>query len=53
MDNRNKQTGETTGMTGTLENAENWISETDGTSVQNPDQNKEIHKQGQGRNARR
>ena len=48
-----KGSSETTGLTGTLENAENWIKETNGTTVQNPNYNKEIHKQAQGRNAKR
>ena len=47
----NKSSNETTGLTGTLETGKDWISETDGTKVQNPAQNKEIHKQALGRNA--
>jgi len=53
MSKKNKGTSEITGNTGTLETAKDWISETDSTKVQNPNQNKEIHKQGLGRNAKR
>jgi len=48
-----KKSNETTGLTGTLETAKDWISESDGTKVQNPNQNKEVHKQALGPNARR
>ena len=30
-----------------------WIRETDGTKVKNPNQNNQVHKQSLGRNARR
>ncbi|MCL2404850.1 MAG: hypothetical protein FWC92_04800 [Defluviitaleaceae bacterium] len=50
---KDKGSNETTGLTGTLETAKDWISESDGTKVQNPNQNKEIHKQALGPNARR
>ena len=53
MDKKNKATNESTGNTGTLETAKDWISETGGTKVQNPNQNKEIHKEALGPNARR
>ena len=53
MDKKNKGSGESTGLTGTLKAAKDWISESDGTKVQNPNQNKEIHKQALGPNARR
>jgi len=52
MSNQNKPIGKT----GTLEAAKtpkDWITESDGTKVQNPNQNKEIHKQALGPNARR
>jgi len=45
---KRKQTSETTGLTGTLETANDWIHETDGTKVQNPNQNNQIHKQSLG-----
>ena len=53
MSKNKKDSNESTGLTGTLETANNWISESDGTKVQNPNQNKQVHKQGLGPNARR
>ena len=53
MDNKANKSNDTTGLTGTLETAKDWISETDGTKVQNPNQNKQIHKEALGRNAKR
>ena len=53
MEKKNKSTNESTGLTGTLETANDWIDDSVGAKVQNPNQNKEIHKQGLGRNARR
>jgi len=47
-----KQSSETKGLTGTLETANDWIHETDGTKVQNPNQNNQVHKQSLGRNAK-
>jgi len=51
-DTQNKSTGNT----GTLEAAKDgidWIDKSPGAKVQNPNQNKEIHKQGLGRNSNR
>ena len=53
MGKSKKDTNDSTGLTGTLETAKDWIKETGGTKVQNPNQNKEIHKEALGRNARR
>ena len=55
MSKQNKQENQNnpTGLTGTLEAGKDWISESDGTKVQNPNQNKQIHKQALGPNARR
>jgi len=53
MSKKDKKSNESTGLTGTLETAKDWISESDGTKVQNPNQNKEVHKQALGRNAKR
>ena len=53
MNKDKKNANESTGLTGTLETANDWISETDSTKVQNPNHNKEIHKQALGPNARR
>jgi len=53
MDKNKKTANEPTGLTGTLETGKEWISESDGTKVQNPNQNKNIHKQSLGPNARR
>ena len=51
---KNKKDGSATGNVGTLEATKSgYIKETDGTKVQNPNQNKEIHKEALGRNARR
>jgi len=52
MSKRN-QSSETEGLSGTLEMANDWIHETDGTKVQNPNENNQIHKQSLGRNAKR
>ena len=53
MEKQNKTTNESTGLTGTLEAGKDWISESDGTKVQNPNQNKQVHKEALGPNARR
>ena len=53
MDKQNKGSNDRTGLTGSLEAAKDWISETGGTKVQNPNQNKQIHKEALGPNARR
>ena len=53
MEKKNKSANESTGHTGTLEAGKDWISESDGTKVQNPNQNKQIHKEALGSNARR
>ena len=53
MDKKKKGSNESIGLTGTLETAKDWIRESDGTKVQSPDQNKNIHKQSLGPNARR
>ena len=53
MEKHNKASKGSTGLTGTLETGKDWISESDGTKVQNPNQNKEIHKAALGPNARR
>jgi len=43
-----------TGFVGTLEaTKEEFLKESSGTKVQNPNQNKEIHKEALGRNAHR
>ncbi|MCL2605582.1 MAG: hypothetical protein FWD90_14005 [Defluviitaleaceae bacterium] len=41
------------GNVGTLEAAKEMLHETDGTKVQNAEQNKQIHKQSLGRNVKR
>ena len=53
MEKHKKGTNEPTGQTGTLESAKDWMGKSDAVKVQNPDQNKEIHKQSLGPNARR
>jgi len=53
MDKKEKASNESTGLTGTLETAKDWIDKSVGAKVQNPNQNKEIHKQSLGRNAKR
>ncbi|MCL2528481.1 MAG: hypothetical protein FWE42_08700 [Defluviitaleaceae bacterium] len=56
MDSKSKNTNESTGLTGTLETSNNsmdWMDKSVGAKVQNPNQNKEIHKQALGPNARR
>ncbi|MCL2387408.1 MAG: hypothetical protein FWC89_07670 [Defluviitaleaceae bacterium] len=50
---KHKKSGDSDGLTGTLETANDWIRETEGTKVQNPNQNNQIHKQSLGSNARR
>ena len=50
---KNKNLNDITGLNGTLESAKDWIKETEGTAVQNPNQNNQIHKQSLGSNARR
>jgi len=51
---KNNKDASPTGSVGTLEaTREEFLTESSGTKVQNPDQNKEIHKQGLGRNAHR
>ena len=46
--------GSATGFVGTLEaTKESFLKESSGTKVQNPNQNKEIHKEALGRNAHR
>ena len=47
----NKKDGSATGLVGTLEATKDFMQESSGTKVQNPDQNKEIHKAALGRNA--
>jgi len=51
--NKNIAQGYSIGMTGSLETAKDWLHETEGTMVQNPDQNNQIHKQSLGTNAHR
>jgi len=51
--NHSKDAGYSIGLTGSLETAKDWLHETEGTAVQNPDQNNQIHKQSLGSNARR
>jgi len=53
MDTHKKTSNDTIGLNGTLEASKDWIKETDGTKVQNPNQNNQIHKQSLGPNARR
>ena len=53
MDKKKKGSNQPTGLTGTLETGKEWISESDGTKVQNPNQNKQIHKQSLGPNTKR
>jgi len=48
-----KSSNKPQGNVGTLEAAKNMLHETDGTQVQNANQNKEIHKEALGRNAHR
>ncbi|MCL2571846.1 MAG: hypothetical protein FWE11_05535 [Defluviitaleaceae bacterium] len=50
---KNKKDGSATGNVGSLEAANDFMQESSGTTVQNPDQNKEIHKAALGRNAHR
>ena len=50
---KEKDMNESTGLTGTLEASKDWMNTSVGAKVQNPNQNKEIHKQGLGRNAKR
>ena len=50
---KNKKGSGATGDIGTLEAAKDFMQESSGTKVQNPDQNKEIHKEALGRNAHR
>jgi len=50
---KNKKDASATGNVGSLEAANDFMQESDGTKVQNPDQNKEVHKAALGRNARR
>ncbi|MCL2360406.1 MAG: hypothetical protein FWC73_01170 [Defluviitaleaceae bacterium] len=52
MKDKTKSPNESTGYTGTLEAAKDWLDDSVGTKVQNPNQNKDIHKQGLGPNAR-
>ena len=49
----NKKDGSPIGNVGTLEATKDYMKESAGTKVQNPNQNKEIHKEALGRNARR
>ena len=53
MSKHEKGQNKSTGLTGTLETGKDWISETKGTKVQNPNQNKEIHKEALGPNTKR
>ena len=53
MSKKNNTQNESTGNTGTLEASKDWLDKSAGAKVQNPNQNKEIHKQGMGRNAGR
>ena len=53
MSKKQKGQNESTGNTGTLEASNDWLDKSPGAKVQNPNQNKEIHKQAMGRNAGR
>ena len=56
MDKKNKSSNEPTGLNGTLEAAKDWLGKSGGSGgakVQNPNQNKEIHKEALGPNAHR
>ena len=50
---KNKKDASATGFVGDLEATKDFMPESGGTKVQNPDQNKEIHKAALGRNAHR